>query len=419
LTQKRGVCLIKFDDHLGPDCIYQEGLDNRFAQKVCMKSHLGTLSLSSEPQRNKGEFIESIIPFVDEGYVAYSTFFFVDDSEARGGKRILGIVTLVDRSEQMFLYKSIPEISATVKEIASEIAELSNTSSTLNETIKSKLNQLLYLEELKIDFDTTIDSVALIKERIKKQSITTEQSIIDFRTATALEGSFEFIFQKINSGLDKIIYALLMNEHIIVLGKKDEIALALATLKWFLPHKKLYNDLWIVPLMDAEALFSRTKDRTNLHVLGILKDEYYNFLYKSRNSISKNNDIRFFDIPQKNILDFSFDGRILIDLETGIVKGGISNRFCAQLADSIENRPYDESIGIINQHIDYLLNRVNDLINLVIINSEKDLLDQFINNAIEGEISLIITIINETNPLMVERIIAIFAQNKIPLEILF
>jgi hypothetical protein len=276
--QKRGVCLVRFDDKMGPGCVYHQGLDNNFAQKVCVKSHLSTMSLSSSQVLPEEEFIESVIPFLDEGYIAYSTFFFVEDESARGGKRTLGIVTLVDRTEQMFLFKSIPEISATVKEIASDLTKNCDPNGALTSQIKEKLNQLLSLEDLKVDFDSTVDSVELIKKRISEEKIAIPQEIKDPSLSSILEGSFEFIFTRIPDGLDRIIHALLKNERILVFGQKDEIALTLATLRWFLPHKKIYNDLWTVPLLDAEALFSRTSDGTTLHALGIQSDSFYEIL---------------------------------------------------------------------------------------------------------------------------------------------
>ena len=57
--QKRGVCLVRFDDKLGPGCVYHQGLDNNFAQKVCVKSHLSTMSLSSSQTFPEEEFIGS------------------------------------------------------------------------------------------------------------------------------------------------------------------------------------------------------------------------------------------------------------------------------------------------------------------------------------------------------------------------
>ncbi|MBK5113795.1 MAG: hypothetical protein KGD59_07780 [Candidatus Heimdallarchaeota archaeon] len=411
--QKRGVCLVRFDDKMGPGCVYHQGLDNNFAQKVCVKSHLSTMSLSSSSSLPEEEFIESVIPFLDEGYIAYSTFFFVEDDSARGGKRTLGIVTLVDRTEQMFLFKSIPEISATVKEIASDLTKNCDPNGALTSQIKEKLNQLLSLEDLKVDFDSTVDSVELIKKRISEEKIAIPQEIKDPGLSSILEGSFEFIFTRIPDGLDRIIHALLKNECILVFGQKDEIALTLATLRWFLPHKKIYNDLWTVPLLDAEALFSRTSDGTTLHALGIQSDSFYEILQLD------NANSEAFETYYSQNKNIPIDSKVLINLDGGRVIGGISNRFCLKLLDAIKNQTFDKALVTIKEHIDYLLGRVNDLIVLLLTEADKGKLEQFINDSIEGEISLIMTIINEANPSLMDKIIITFSTYQLPIDILF
>jgi len=411
--QKRGVCLVRFDDKLGPGCLYHQGLDNNFAQKVCVKSHLSTMSLTSSQTFPEEEFIESVIPFLDEGYIAYSTFFFVEDATARGGKRTLGIVTLVDRSEQMFLFKSIPEISATVKEIASEFSLNFDPNGEITSQIKDRLNQLMSLEDLKVDFDGSIDSVELIKKRIVEEKITVPQEINNPSMSSILEGSFEFIFTRIPTGLDRVIHALLKNERVLIFGQEAEIALTLATLRWFLPHKKTYNDLWTVPLLDAEALFSRSSDGTTLHALGIQSDSFYEILQLD------NADNDAFDTYNSQNNNLPIDSKIMINLDGGKVIGGITNRFCLKLLEAIKNQSFDQALKIIKEHIDYLLGRVNDIIVLLLTEPDKNKLEQFISDSIEGEISLIMTIINETNSSLMDKIMKTFSAYQLPIDVLF
>ena len=410
--QKRGVCFVRFDDKMGPDCVYHQGLDDNFAMKVCVKSHISTMSLSSSQTLPEEEFIESVIPFLDEGYIAYSTFFFVEDASARGGKRTLGIVTLVDRTEQMFLFKSIPEISATVREIASDFSQNCDPNGEITSQIKDKLNQLMSLEDLKVDFDSTIDSVELIKKRIVEEKIAIPQEIKDPSMNSILEGSFEFILTRIPTGLDRVIHALLKNERVIVFGQKGEIALTLATLRWFLPHKKIYNDLWTVPLLDAEALFSRSSDGTTLHALGIQSDSFYEILQLD----NAENDA--FDTYSQN-KNLPIESKVMINLDGGRVIGGITNRFCLKLLEAIKVQSFEQALDTIKEHIDYLLGRVNDLIVLLLTEPNKNKLEQFINDSIEGEISLIMTIINETNSSLMDKIIITFSTYQLPIDVLF
>ncbi|MHA1367571.1 MAG: hypothetical protein ACTSP5_14330 [Candidatus Heimdallarchaeota archaeon] len=324
MESKRGVCLISFDDIKGPDCVYSEGLDNNFAEKVSMKSHLSTLSLTSGDKKvTKEEFVESIIPFLDEGYVAYSTFFFIDDSTARGGKRTVGIVTLVDRSEQMALYKLIPEISLTVRNIANELFKSKMPLDNISDNIKDSLNSLLNIEELKVDFPKQDESTELIKKRFENQPL--EKQTVEFANRpnhSLIEGSFEFLIDKLPMCLDRIIHALLKNERILVIGRQDEIVLTLATLREFLPHKKLYSDIWTVPLLDAEALFSKTAEKITLHVLGIRDDSFYDVMDIGNGDIYEREPLAFCeDDLENNIKNLPVGSKVIIDFNQGQVIG--------------------------------------------------------------------------------------------------
>ncbi|NHJ46466.1 MAG: hypothetical protein FK733_01640 [Asgard group archaeon] len=417
MTLRRGVCLVRFDDQLGPGCLYSSGLDNKFAQKVCMKSHLSTLSLSSQASVSTDDYVESVIPFVDEGFIAFSTFFFIKDDTARGGKRTLGIVTLVDRSQQLSLYKSIPELAATIRDIASDLAKLGDPKEKLSDQIIDKLNQLTNMESLSVNFDIGMESVELIKQRLAEIEKTPEKTK---PTSLDMDGNFEFLFEKIPDDLDKVIFALLKNERIVIVGEENAISLILATLKWFLPHKKLYNDLWTIPLVDAEALFSRSKESTTLHILGI-QNQSFQELTESNQIVD--DDVLIFndeaDQMKTSMKRMPLESKVVIDLNDGVIYSGISNRFCKRLLSTIKGKPYLQILEIISDHVDYLITRVSDLTELILGDVTSDRMQLFVDSAIDGELSLIITIINETNPNLMNRIMEFFSKYQLPLEVLF
>ena len=418
---KRGVCLISFDDVKGPDCVYSEGLDTSFAEKVSMKSHLSTLSLTSGNEVTKEEFVESIIPFLDEGYVAYSTFFFIDDSTARGGKRTVGIVTLVDRAEQMALYKLIPEISFTVRNIANELFQSKRPLDNLSDNVKDSLNKLLNIEDLRVDFPQQDESTELIRKRFENKPLEKQTVEVTLTDRSLPEGSFEFLIDKIPTCLDGIIHALLKNERIIVIGRQDEITLTLATLREFLPHKKLYNDIWTVPLLDAEALFSKTAEKVTLHVLGIRDDSFYDVLEIGNGDIYDREPLTFCGEDLENRMkNLPIASKVIIDFNQGKVIGGISNNFCENILTTIQNKSYNDAKNLIENQINHLLERINQMVDMFIYDlpSKMDL-EFFVNNSSAGEISLIISIIEDTNPKLLEKILFTFAYHRVSLEILF
>ena len=417
LPAKRGICIVKFDDRLGPGCLYQIGIDRQFAQKVSVKSHISTMALTSS-QNTQDEFIESVIPFLDEGYIAYSNYFFIKDSSSRGGRKTIGIVALVDKSEQMSLYKSIPELSTAIKQIAQELIKSNITSDRdITSEIKEQMQKLLKLESLPLDFDSKNDSIQMIKERVLKEE---KKHILeaDLEDKIISEGSFDFLFSKVPEGLEKVVFALLKNERVLVFGRKQEISLTLATLRWFLPHKKLYNDVWTVPLVDAEALFSRHEDSVTLHVLGIESSVYKDIFQQTSDTPIKQPHSSMETFQTEQPASLPFQSMVIINLDTGEVTGGLSNGFCKQLVQSIKERTFDEVLKKISEQIEYLLERVFDLIILVLDEADKPSFEQFIENAIEGEITLLTAIISDTNPHVFQKLLESFKKHKLPLEIL-
>ncbi|MHA1156197.1 MAG: hypothetical protein ACTSQK_08825 [Candidatus Heimdallarchaeota archaeon] len=385
-----------------------------------MKSHLSTLSLTTGTGVIEEDFIESVIPFIDEGYVAYSTFFFVDDDTARGGKRTLGIVTLVDRSEQMSLFKSIPNISTTVKEIANDLLTRGDPKECLPDQIKQRLSKLLKMEALDSSIRDPTDSTELIKLRIESDLNPSISSMEEPTKIVEQKTSFDFLINKIPTCLDRIIHALLKNERILVVGSKEEIKLTIATLREFLPHKETYSDPWSVPITDAEALFSKSADDTIIHVLGILDDTFYELLDKERYPISET----ALDYCVEDMLDslqqLPISSKIVIDYTQGKIFGGVTNQFCVKLVNSIKNVNNSRATQLINDQINHLIERVNQLSDLFLFNlPEKEQVEQFLDSASEGEISLIVSIIEDVNPKLLSRVLRYFAENHLSLEVLF
>jgi len=99
---------------------------------------------------------------------------------------------------------------------------------------------------------------------------------------------------------------------------------------------------------------------------------------------------------------------------------GISNHFCSNLLLSIEHQSFDDARILIEKQITYLLERISQLIDMFIYDlPDKMDLELFVNNSSTGEISLMISIIEDTNPKLLEKILFTFAMYRISLEILF
>lgn len=411
--------MIRFDDKNGPSCIYSEGVDKNFVEKISMKSHLSTLSLTSNISA-RDEFIESVIPFLDEGYVAYSTFFFIDDNTARGGKRTLGIVTLVDKSEQMKLYRKIPDISQSIKKIASDLHQKGDPKNQLSIEIKNNLNQLMNLESLSDNIDEINTSVNLIKKSIEEKQenfpLKEESNLITSYHSKILN----FPLDRIPQSFDKIIHALLKNDCILVIGSKDEIHLTILALQDFLPHKETCSDLWSIPMDNAEALFSKSSNKINLHVLGLVSDSFDDILNNSNFQKLLSQFDQSSSRENNNTVHTYIGGKVIIDYRKNSVYGGLSNVFCQKLVNTIIDLTDEKAREIINFQINYLLDRVNELTTIFLeLNPQKEEIESFIKVASEGEISLLLSIIDELYPTLLGTIIDNFSKYQLSMELLF
>ena len=417
MMERRGICFVRFDDKLGPTCIYSKNVEERLLKKVAMKSHLSTLSLTSDLDSTQKDFFDSIIPLPDEGYIAYSTYFFVKDNSARGGNRAFGIILLADQSQQMFFYKSIPEISANVKEIAKEIIKDGDPKRTLDIDTRHKLNELLDIENLQVEFVDSTGSLDLIKQRIRKEEPAQLLTMSENLTADYHEGSFDFLVQKMSTCLDRIIHALLSNERILVVGRHDEIIITLYTLKEFLPHRKIYNDPWMAPMADAEVLYSKTAEKLSLHILGIREESIYSDInYDERErtkQVLRYSSIDFSEFQRS----FPISSKVVIDFYQGVVYGGVTNNFCVHLFESIKNTEYEDAKQIIKDKINYLIDKSNKLKDVFFDEENiKDNFIQFLSGCMKGELSLLMKFIDDINPQLHQRISSYITLNKIPLN---
>lgn len=411
MNNKRGICFVRFDDHLGPCCIYSKDVDEEFQKKVAMKSHLSTLSLVAKSDVSQKDFFNSITPFPDEDYIAYSTYFYIEDKSARGGNRAFGIVILVKQSEQMFFYKSIPEISANVTHLAKEIIKVGDSSSKLDRKIKKELENLMDIENLQVEFTDSTGSLDLIKQRISNEETTGKPLFITETIADQYIGSFDFLFQKMASSLDRIINTLLLNERILIVGRHDEIIMTMYTLREFLPHKKIYNDPMMIPMADAEVLYSKTENKITLHILGLREESIYSTpTIDERERMESTLEYSNLDFTEF-LSNFPITSKIVIDFYQGKVFGGESNSFCVNLLNEIKDKDFDESKRIIKTQINSLLEKTNQLREIFlaeeILKSEIDL---FLENIGEWEMKFILKVIEDLNPQLKDSILSYFSQ---------
>ncbi len=210
------------------------------------------------------------------------------------------------------------------------------------------------------------------------------------------------------------------NERILVVGSKEEIMITIATLREFLPHKETYSDPWSVPITDAEALFSKSAEDTIIHVLGILDETFYELIDMEKYPASNHVLDYCTEDMMSSLQHLSISSKIVIDFTRGKIFGGVINQFCSKLSKSILGLKNSKAIQLISDQINHLIERVNQLSDLFLLSlPDKELVQQFLDNSSEGEISLIISIIEDVNPKLLSRVLRYFSENNLTLEVLF
>ncbi|MHA1578977.1 MAG: hypothetical protein ACTSUQ_05065 [Candidatus Freyarchaeota archaeon] len=142
MFENRGVCFAIFDEEMGPTSVYFKGMDKTTADKIALKSMVGSLSLSQQVDEG-----ESIIPFQEEQKSAFVFYFSIPDENARGGVRVGTLSFVVDKEDGDALYRFAPILAEHAERIVQDIKKYYVYRQPIPQVLKKSVDNILSIED--------------------------------------------------------------------------------------------------------------------------------------------------------------------------------------------------------------------------------------------------------------------------------
>lgn len=262
------IILSVFDKRKGPTILYSSLKPLDQARKVAVRSFVA-IGAGEETQDLSGKHAVVPIPTLDK--IAYYYMFRIetkdhDTREISSCWATIGYIS--DSSSSINFYRSLPLIQEKIHDIVDIIQ-----------------NNVAYLGEETVLNKLIVQSLVSLKEPIKEKPVTAAPTPAtaevsdklkllydDFRTA-----ELSFLFDYFTEDLDKAIYALLLEEPILIIGEiRDLVQKVVSSLEFLVPHRilsKKYISTYIDPegtdilICSAhEKFLKKYKNITNVHI---------------------------------------------------------------------------------------------------------------------------------------------------------
>ncbi len=166
MFKKRGVCFAIFDEETGPVSVYFKGINKVVADKIALKSMVGTMSLSQEVDEG-----ESIIPLQEELKNAFVYYFAVPDEGGRGGVRIGTLSFVVEKEDGETLYRFAPILSEHSKRIVQDVKKHYVYRQPISQTLIDSVDSILSIQDFERAVLPTSFKEYLIQSHIAKDTI--------------------------------------------------------------------------------------------------------------------------------------------------------------------------------------------------------------------------------------------------------
>ncbi|MFW9997268.1 MAG: hypothetical protein ACFFD4_34815 [Candidatus Odinarchaeota archaeon] len=227
-----------FDSTEGPVVLYSSLNSPENAQKIAVRSFIA-IGAMEEDQDLRGK--QAVVPLPSLGKIAFYHMFRVKDtkSEDKSSWGTLGYMS--DSSSSINFFHSIPAIQKNIVPIIEFIQQnfvYEGKKTVLGTPIISSLNSLK-----SPIVSETIDIVPSITM--------TEKTTEAVTTAEFQKGDLGFLFEYFPVHLDKVIYSLMLEEPVLIIGDiKEIIQKVVASLELLVPHRliaKQYLTSYIDP----------------------------------------------------------------------------------------------------------------------------------------------------------------------------
>ncbi|MFW9779047.1 MAG: hypothetical protein ACFFE8_09365 [Candidatus Heimdallarchaeota archaeon] len=339
------------DDVKGPVTLYSSLPSNEDSQRIAVKAFIA-IGAMEQDQDLQGR--QAVVPFPGLGRLAFYTMFPVPTNDGKTQWAALGFIG--DTENSIEFYKSLPNSQKLLSDIVS---------------VFQRNFKYLGIDQSKLSPDL-INSLTSLRHADKEGAVEKPTIAMPGKATVSLdtledfkEADLSFLLEYFPRDLDKVIYSLLMEEPILLVGDiKDIVSKIVASIEILLPHRVLKKQ-YVSTYIDPE----------NRDIL----------VCSSRVSFLK----KYKGLTTVDLLNRKIASRI---------KGvpSISN-----LINTLKLAPKDTQEAIIRAYIDELLAKTADLMGLC----EKDQIDRseisiFRSTLKADELNIVISMVKKYAPQM-------------------
>ncbi|MFX0124929.1 MAG: hypothetical protein ACFFAE_14960 [Candidatus Hodarchaeota archaeon] len=271
-----------FDRKKGPVILYSSLDSPDSAKRVAVRSFIAIGAMEEQADLSGKH---AVVPLPALNKIAFYYMFKVDRKEKRDELPLWATIGYMNEStESIDFYRTLPIIQENIQRIVELIQKnfsYSDHDNRLNRVIIESISSLQTLQE---------ESIAPVPVPVPQTTeapqevVVTEVSYDDFKV-----GDLSFLFEYFPEDLDKVIYSLLLEEPVLIIGDiRDIVQKVVASLEFLVPHrllKKNYLTNYIDPKSNDLLICS----------------SHVNFLKKYRNFTNVNVDKRRVDSRIKGV----------------------------------------------------------------------------------------------------------------------
>ncbi|NHJ01848.1 MAG: hypothetical protein EAX86_06865 [Candidatus Heimdallarchaeota archaeon] len=214
-----------FDPQKGPIILYSTISSQEIAKKIVMKSYVAIGAMEGKIDL---ESKYALLPLPSFDKIAFYYMFKIQSQDDRSQKLYATITFAQNSSATMSFYRSLPEIQKKVLDSVTHLQDCfiyTKDAITLDNKAKNILESLLTMEAPGTGTFT--------------HSIPAETIIFDDPNS----GSLNFLLEYFQDGLEKVIFSLLMEEPILILGTvRDIVDKVVKSMELLVPHRVLKKE---------------------------------------------------------------------------------------------------------------------------------------------------------------------------------
>ncbi|UCG01172.1 MAG: hypothetical protein JSW11_16330 [Candidatus Heimdallarchaeota archaeon] len=269
-----------FDRKKGPVILYSSLDSPDSSKRVAVRSFIAIGAMEEQADLSGKH---AVVPLPALNKIAFYYMFKVDRKEKSDESPLWATIGYMNEStESIDFYRTLPIIQENIQKIV-ELIQLnfsySDQDNTLNRVIIESISSLQTLQEETVKPTPIYEPPGTVP-----QESVTGITFEDFKV-----GDLSFLFEYFPEDLDKVIYALLLEEPVLIIGDiRDIVQKVVASLEYLVPHRLL-----------TKKYLTNYIDPKGSDIL--ICSSHVNFLKKYKNFVNVNVDKRKVDSKIKGV----------------------------------------------------------------------------------------------------------------------